>query len=426
MIYLDEVKLKLNEIIENAKLDSELKSCLKKSLNAIYEHEKTIISEIKTEVETELKKDRQQNTLKIATALVPKKEISAMNERKFYIINENEKSSSVFFQKQSSIDKISTKDYQSLYTESYFLQCPYEEIDEICRKIYRGYSSIGNFDYKIVTHKRFIEQENKLFRLSELYNINKPLIFSPYARRAVDICILNDYDEVDLKTIDFEFENNYLKDKIIDDYVLMWNILISSNSSSNSYIAPDEDDIHHRYIYNSGIDKNTFILPSAIPNISFEVNKISNERIDIITSDEIRTDKCEIFKIFDEKDIDSMPNSVRIFWNTCENEQLFNKVRLRTVGDINYVLNTLQQGEFSCTFDKWSDQAPENQIKIYQKSRRHNYFIERNEQLMKVRSKLPKCCIKFNAPAIYLTDYANFVLNFLEQNYPEYFWVGVS
>ena len=394
---MDEIEKFLEKTIDAAQLGDDLKFSLKKSLNAIYAHEKKIMAELKSEVETELKSGR--NSLPIITALVPRESISAMTERSFHVIETPEENSGVF------------------------LRCPYEEVAELCKETFTGRNGSKKFSYRLVPHKRFIEQETRLFRLAEFYKIKTPIIFSPYARRAVDIQIL---DEIDSAEYDFDFSSNAaLKGKIIDNCVLMWNVSVKANVESKGYISPNDDEVFHRYIFDSGISKKSFVLPPVSSEILVEAKRISDTRIDIISSGELDDGAFEILKIAAPKFDKAFPDDLEIFVNTCDANRLFEKNRLRTVGDVNYILSALAQDKFSCAFESFGDAPPENQITPYQKNFGHNYFTSRAEELFKLRTKLPYCRVKFKAPEGYLTDYANFVLHFLNRNYPEFFWTGV-
>ena len=394
---MDEIEKFLEKTIDAAKIGEDLKSCLKKSLNAIYAHESKIMSELKSEVETELKSGR--NAMTIATALVPRENISAMTERSFHVIGTPDENSGVF------------------------LRCPYEEVAELCKQTFIGRSGSKNFSYRLVPHKRFVGQETRLFRLAEFYKIKTPVIFSPYARRVVDIQIL---DETEPAEPDFDFSNNAaLNGKIVADCVLMWNVSVKSNVESTSSRAPEDDEIFYRYSFDSGIGKKSLVLPPVSSEILVEAKRIDDTRIDVIASGELDDGGFEILKIVAPKSDKAFPDGVEVFFNTCDANRLFEKNRLRTVGDVNYILSALAQGEFSCAFESFSDAPPEDQITPYQKNFGHNYFTSRAEELFKANVKLPYCRVKFKAPEIYRADYANFVLHFLNRTYPEFFWAGV-
>ncbi|MBR4152762.1 MAG: hypothetical protein IKT98_07370 [Selenomonadaceae bacterium] len=418
---MDEIEKTLIEIIDTAQLDADLKTCLKKSLNAIYSHEKKIISELKSEVEAELKSGR--NFLPIVTALVPREKIPAMNEKNFYAVDKDglsDKNISVFFKTPPAFDVKKIFDESNL--GSYFLCCPYEEVEELCKKTFVGRNGAKTFSYRLVPQKRLVEQELRLFRLAELYKIKTPIIFSPYARRAVDIQIL---DEIEPKEIDFDFSGNAeLKGKIVDDYILMWNVSVKSNVESKGYVSPHDDEKFHCYIFDSGVNKKSFVLPPITSKILIEAKRINDTRIDIISSGELEDD-FEVLKIFAPKIDKTFPDDIEIFSNTCDTDRVIEKNKLRTAGDVNYILSSLAQGEFSCTFETLSDAPPDNQIKSYQENFGHNYFTSRAEELFRFKTKLPYCLVKFKAPEKYRADYANFVLHFLNRNYPEFSWTGV-
>ncbi len=418
---MDEVEKTLNEILDTARLDTDLKTCLKKSLNAIYSHERKIISELKSEVETELKSRR--NFLQIVTALVPCEKIPVMTEKNFYAVDKDglsDKNLSVFFKTPLVFD--AKKIFDESNSGSYFLCCPYEEVEKLCKKIFVGRNGVRTFSYRLIPQKRLVEQELRLFRLAEFYKIKTPVIFSPYARRAVDIQIL---DEIEPREIDFDFSGNAeLKGRIVDDCILMWNVSVKSNVESKSYVSPNDDEKFHRYIFDSGVNKKSFVLPPVTSEILVEAKRISDTRIDIISSGELEDD-FEVLKIVAPKMDKTFPDDIEIFSNTCDIDRIIEKNRLRTAGDVNYILSSLAQGEFSCSFETLSNTPPTNQIKSYQKNFGHNYFTSRAEELFRFKAKLPYCIVRFKAPEKYRADYANYVLHFLNKNYPEFSWTGV-
>ena len=59
--------------------------------------------------------------------------------------------------------------------------------------------------------------------------------------------------------------------------------------------------------------------------------------------------------------------------------------------------------------------------------REDNYYIStKNFLLLSIRNK-PVCLINFGgARNIFKVDYANYVLNYFELNYPEFNWAGVE
>lgn len=416
---MNETKKILSEVIDSANLDDALKKVLRKSLFEIFEHESKILSEIKSEVRQEIKSARRGKNFLIATALVPREKISAMSEKNFYIIKEDgksEESFSVYFPKQGEFES------SEINSGPYFLCCPYDEVDNFCRRQYTGKSSKGSFRYELTTQTRFIEQEKKFFRLAELYKFELPIIFSPYARRAVDIKVL-DTENFEFSTCDFEFEKNF-GNKLKHNHVLMWNIDSPGKKNCSSFLMPTEEENFCHYIFDSGIDKNAFILPPHTFAATIEkVEKIDDKRIDFVTSEEWSDDSGEFLKIF-PVDIDENFPIEEIFFNRFNGGELFDKLRLRTAGDINYVLKKFSNDKFSADFLGMTDEPEE--IKKYQKSRGHAYYMPKGEKFIRASAKLPKCMIKFSAPKIYLIDYANFVLHFLGMKYPEYFWAGVK
>ena len=407
-------KLNLNKIIDAADLDADLKICLKRTVNELFDYRKKILDKIKSEVETDLKRTHGQVAFKIATAIVPRNEIPAFEERNFFIVKEDgqsAESTSVYFDGVPYLDNVAEKNFVVPNFGPYFLRCPYEELEKIFAARYKGHSAAGNFSYELRPNKRFIAQENKIFRLAELYNVKTPIIFSPYARRAVDICILENHD-VDFATIDFEFEKNF-RGQLLENYVLMWNIKFSARRPIEAFIPPDDTIKYFSYGFVNGIDRKTFIMPEIAAGIDIEIIRPSDERIDILTMHELPAKEFDVIKIFDFKD-EKLP--AEIFMAHFDGGRIFEKVRLRTAGDVNHVLTALSHENFQCNFGGWRDEV--KSFPLYDSTR--EYFTTPEENFVAIRKKLPYCVVKVQAPKIYLTDYADFVIHFLTRTFPEF------
>lgn len=271
---------------------------------------------------------------------------------------------------------------ESISGKSFFLDTSYEEFLSLLNRDFQG----AGFTWQFKPNYRFVEAEEKLFRIAQVYDVPVQ-IFSPYARRAVDICIFGKAQEQD-----FQFEENGLAEKILTDKQLYWNVEFGSI----------ED------LYDRPADDMAYLLPCSPPEFDDEIraNRVDGQII-FDSPREISAEDCELIRI--------LPTENKIA------PRIFSKQRLRTQGDVEFVLSGLARDGYSCRFGKFDSDATK---KIRRYSKEHRYFSSRDEKLSRAKLKLPVCSVKFSGDEKFLTDYANFVLHFLEENYPEFNWAG--
>ena len=162
----------------------------------------------------------------------------------------------------------------------------------------------------------------------------------------------------------------------------------------------------YEYGYTDGVDESTYIVPNSDANFDDGLEFVKTDgQIILKTPREFPAGECTLIKILPLKNkIDT---------------KIFTKPRLRTASDINFVLKCLARENFSCSFVNFGGDA---QIKLYDDA--HKYFTSADENLLSAKRNLPTCMVKFFGDELFLTDYANYVLNFLEEQYPEFNWAG--
>lgn len=345
---------------------------------------------------------------------------------------------------------------------TYFLDCPYEEAAALCANErandypYEGRINVPgketSFRYRLAPYLRFIERERELFDMADLYGIAKPVLFSPYARRAVSIQISREDSALvdllqDAGIAPYRFEENNLADKIKSDTVLMWNIQRKALSlppyhleegKDRSFFAPYGDCSIYRYEF-SDVKDRAFICPvrTEQKHLISAVKDTENKRITLITKKELSEDcismrivgNVESFEKYRAEDWG------RTLFSNMDGERrafVFPKERLRTQGDLERVLYALQMPAYglSCAFVKNVCPAPkkdQNIIRRYAEQFAYGVTdVHREQQLYGRRRNLPYAYILFSGDAAFLNDYANFVLSFLERRYPDFQWLGVQ
>lgn len=297
---------------------------------------------------------------------------------------------SIFFANQPQFQDGEPK---TLPSGAFFLRVPYEEFSSLLNRDFEG----AGFKYQLKPNYRLVAAEEQFYRVARLYD--EPLqVYSPYARRAVDICIFGEAQP----PLDFKFTENNLADKLLTGANFYWNakcdcVRWESGMKDGKF-----------YEYRCSVDsEKMFILPCA--DSSFEEGievKRADGQIIFRSLRELPTEKCERIEI--------LPVTNKI------SSRILNKKRLRTQGDIEFVLSGLSRDGYSCRFGAFGAAAGN----ILRYSEGHQYFSSADENLLRAKERLPICLIKFIGEGIFLTDYANFVLHFLEERYPEFNWAG--
>lgn len=281
----------------------------------------------------------------------------------------------------------------------FFLRVPYEDFTAYLNKNFQG----DGFTYQLKPNYQFVEAEHKIFRLSQIYKVPFK-IFSPYARRAVDIRIAGKSKEdfTRLADLNFKLAENNLQGKLLMNEKFYWNVKIKSCTEQWQHKVGDL----YEYGYTDGIDAATYIVPNSDANLDDELEFVKADgQIILKTPREFPDGECDLIKI--------LPLKSKI------HSKIFSKPRLRTAGDINFVLKCLSRENYSCRFGKFGGNA---NVKRY--SGEHKYFTSADENLLRAKRQLPTCSVKFSGDELFLTDYANYVLNFLEERYPEFNWAG--
>ena len=301
----------------------------------------------------------------------------------------------IFFADEKNIFEDLDGELNNLPYGPFFLRVPYENFSAYLNKNFQG----DGFTYQLKPNYQFVEAEHNLFRLSQIYKVPCK-IFSPYARRAVDIRISGKSKEnfTQLADLNFQLDKNNLQGKLLLNKNFYWNVKIKSYVEQWQHKIGD----FYEYGYTDGVDESTYIVPNSDANFDDELEAVRTDgQIILKTPREFPEGNATMIKILPLKNkIDT---------------KIFTKPRLRTQGDINFVLKCLARENFSCSFDKFGG---DSEIKRY--ADEHKYFTSADEDLLRAKRNLPTCNIKFFGDELFLTDYANYVLNFLEEEYPDF------
>ena len=322
-----------------------------------------------------------------------------------------------------------------------YLRCGYEDMENLLSQTYEGECAGHKFQYQLKSNRNFIKNvEQDIFLLiANLYKIDKPLVFAPLARRAVDICIIDGLSMKDIR--DFAVIKNGKavvnaesllkadwKIDLIDGQLIANHKLMAINvsmSTKKQYFTTDGEENGERFLETaSDLIAGTFVLPdtSKIDDILFIKSQEDGRgcRVFLKKDADIRTYRTLLCR--------EIPSDALANWYSH-----IEIPRLRTAGDINRYCACLQSedGAYRAEFykvidpqDKLSMSHTVNIIKRYAID--DAYHLTKQVQDLYCRSRYrPICYLKFTAPALLVTDYAEYVLSWLERNYPEFQWAGI-
>ena len=338
-------------------------------------------------------------------------------------------------QDESPLEKNSTPEIENICGE-FFLDVGYRELRNFCDdKTYHGQiitadGSVKKFSYKLRRHEKFIYKEKILFELAAMYKIRRPIIFSPYARKAVELKI-NDLKPEDLATaqsFDLKLAENKLTGKLLTDSVLCWNVKIGDADTNlggevEEYFGGEGNLIRYEYFHTFDRDAKIFVLPNQHCDDLHVLTDDAERKIRLGYNSVLKERGCRLVELSTVEKI-----SDDTFTNDFPRKN--SKLRLRTEGDLEKVLACFNETRFGKIFPvhfyRFGGNENPNSIKIYRREDRYS-TPEVNRLLGATRDKTI-CFLKFSGDANskYKTDYANYVLHYLAQNYPEFSWAGVD
>lgn len=438
----------LEKTIEQAGISDDWKKILRETMKSVISRNEAVLSEIQQNVlQEKLDLNCDWNSKwNIVTALVE--------------ANKTHDAAGLRSLSSSKMDNILGEPLFIDITGDFFLDCSYEEAVTLCSDEYGDeypYNGSVNirgeeisFRYRLAHDLCYVNDERILFNAAEIYQIKRPVIFSPYSRRAVKIQIPRQYvDVADLlkeNTEDmtpYSLEENKLKGKLVVDKRLMWNIRTEivplpqytmNEDENTSFFAPYRDSEIYRYEFKN-LKTNEFICPGDDDLKNLMTAQITSTRdeerqkITLITKKQL-TSPCTSIRIIQIQNNNFSDNNVFPNYGYQAQYMDFTKERLRTRGDIEctlYGLNMPEKNLF-CNFQGIYDEGFQdfNIIQSYNRELMYGIVNSRREQsLYRGRRRLPICCLKFIGNDKFLTDHASYVLSFLETRYPEFHWVGV-
>lgn len=377
---------------------------IENSIRALEEHQQKILRELRQRIDAESSSRNPEDAVfEIVTALVPRAQVEDMSRCGFFEITLGEESI------------VAPKPIESDIRAPLFLRGSYSDFNVACSKTFRGRS----FDYRLTPLRSFIDRaEGILFRLAQIYDVSRPLVFSPYARRAVCINILEQSDVERITLDQLCLEQNGLDGVLLVDRALMWNARVDPIRDMLGYNAVDT--AHHIYFYDN-VAENQFILPvQSEPRIESFLRS-SDDALELVCDRKFDDESYRKISVV-KPVLEDVPEGVEIFSNACDVPRLFKKSHIRTVADINYILTALSQKNFSARFEPESVKPP---LPTYEPHHRYHSHSEEAFNRSLRRRSVPGIAVEFQGAEPFVADYAAFVLQWIETNFPEYHWKGV-
>ncbi|MBR6012747.1 MAG: hypothetical protein IK062_03065 [Selenomonadaceae bacterium] len=407
--------------------DGEERQMFEKIFFALAEHQEKFLNELEKRIDDENKPHNLEKDFEIVVKLVKRGDLES--KRNFFSIDAN--SNFIF----SDGGELPFKNFSTV-GNSFFILESYGNIKNFCEprkfqgQVVTNDGTTKEFSYSLQRHERFIRREKILSEIAELYKIHRPIIFSPYARKAVDIkifdCNISDFEN--LQDLNLQLEENKLQGKLLTNFELCWNLKIENSETRRGgelaeeehYIGADGNLIRHEYFHTFDKNEKIFVLPDQHCN-DLRINFDDERKIILGYNSVLRERACKIVSLNTIENV-----SEEVFTNDFPKPN--NKLRLQTAGDVEKVLscfNLSHMGKkFPTSFESFNAKnfSP---IEIYR--REDSYFVPSEKKLLgRVRNK-PICLIKFGGDkTIFKTDYANYVIHYFEQNYPEFNWAGVE
>ena len=305
--------------------------------------------------------------------------------------------------------------------DAFFLDAAYDEIPALCNETYEGTLTDPSgvrkkFSYRLRRHFRFVRREKILFDVASRYHIKRPVIFSPYARKAVEIIPIDLGNEELKNCTAIDFKN----DKLIVDRELVWNVQIKSAMNNREPVmGADGNLIRYEYEYQFDDEAKVFVMTDRHFDDFYRVRDENGKKIVLRFNALLDAREYQTVRLNEIEDLRGA------FCNDFPRRN--DRLRLRTKGDVENVLacfNATRMGqEFPASYQSGGGGKV---INVYR--REDGYYISDEEQFLAAIKRKPVCNIKFDGDArsIFKADYVSYVVDYMTRNYPEFGWAGVG
>lgn len=300
-----------------------------------------------------------------------------------------------------------------------FLNCSYEKQEDFFHRTFTGEyrdkeGKCAEISYTLVKSYDYLEEEELLFQTVSQEGGTFPPIYSPMARRTVQVLLTQVDGFSAMESVDFKWKENGLEEILLTDSLLYWNISVTESDqhpkmteNTNEKVIPLFDSIYKIYQVTAQEDELIY-FPHKNTCIKRE-----HHRIYVGLEDDycLEYKKLKIHKVHLEEDISYFEN----LWKP----KMVQKQRVHALGDVAFLVDqcvgekldflgaSLQKGEMSIL-------AP------YQKIDAYRYKTPSFPR--KVTPLYLKC--KKREDDIYFLDKLAYLLDYLNHCFPEFRYIG--
>lgn len=311
----------------------------------------------------------------------------------------------------------------------------YDLIEEAISKKYVGNLVIQGQEYKVEFALRranlFVQKEKEIQKISVQYGMERPLIYNPMARRALEVLVKFpcDLKQNEKAVISLELDKNRLSSQVILNSYLMWNIsekpfeeLPSPKSEYSNEVVPlwDKTFLIYCFPVKNG-DVKEYILVDhdlrAIKRVGDTIYwQLKEEYTDMTYK------KYSIYAIGDMDKKKILSQSQYVFHNDYEVPPTGEIERIRTKGDAFRCASCFRKLGLACSGILLEKELSDNDV-IYTYTKRLDYY-----QLKDGRLKTDhRCMICFDDKRddVFFVDKVSYIIGYMNHRYPEYRWIGV-
>lgn len=272
------------------------------------------------------------------------------------------------------------------------------------------------FEYYLAFDRSYVEMHELIYKYALYYSIKNPVVFSPYSFKSFSLV----YDKEKLKgeKLDFNFKDNGIRANESSAFNLYWNNILTVETKTYDAKEPYGDLV--KYIYEFSKSKNgNYLLPLPQNNQTkiYSIN-FTADSIRIITDRDVDT-----FYVLESMEVDSSSSIIKKLvsseklYSNDHNYKLPINSRIISMADIEHSIVPFRNNfGVKCYISEKPSQIVSRYSRKYKPDRKANCLF----------NTISRVNLRFSSTEYkqFLTDYINYVLEYLEYFYPEIEWVG--
>lgn len=309
----------------------------------------------------------------------------------------------------------------------FFLNTDHNSIKELVgdngeKKKYKGQyikqNKVIPFEYSLRFNRNYVERQELLYKYAQHYNIINPVVLSPYSFKSFDVVFDRNIAE---EQLDFLYQKNGLD--VIEDKDLFWNISVQEQNKTYNAKIPYGDSTRYKFEFKKS-KKGNWLLPLTKNNQTkiYDI-EFCDDCIYMTTDHDV-----DDFFLLELLEIDENSSVIKalisdhmLFSNKNEYKGIENR-RLLSEADLEHALSPFRELSLfreygiKCSMSKGNGKIVKRYSQKY-KPNRHD---------RKLFNTISREYVSFatESETLFLLDYINYVLEYLEYYYPEIEWVG--